>query len=260
MSDGYDTFVGERGTRLSGGQRQRIAIARAILRNPEIFILDEATSALDSSTEMAINTTLNQLIKGRTSITVTHRLTTVIGADCIFVMKEGKICERGSHQSLLSQNGFYKQLWDKQHGFIINAEEDEVIPTVERLQLIELFNALPRDFLENSIPLFKTVICGGNQLVMQEGDSSDLFYIIVRGKVSIEKSNKNFPVTVLTDGDYFGEVALLREISRTATVKTVTRCVFLTLQRQDFMQLLKRSPELQQRLEIVVQARIDMPY
>ena len=110
----YDTPVGERGDTLSGGQRQRIAIARAIIRNPSVLLLDEATSALDQTTEAAINRTLLKVAKGRTMISSTHRLTSVVDMDEIIVIAGGSVIERGSHAELLARNGAYRKLWDDQ--------------------------------------------------------------------------------------------------------------------------------------------------
>lgn len=114
MENGYDTQIGERGVRLSGGQKQRLSIARVFLKNPPILILDEATSALDNTTEIMIQQALDELGKGRTTITVAHRLSTVKNADEIAVIAEGKILEQGSHDQLIEQNGLYKKLYSLQ--------------------------------------------------------------------------------------------------------------------------------------------------
>jgi len=112
--DGYDTVVGNRGLKLSGGEKQRICIARVILKDPKILILDEATSALDSISENAIQEALDVLMKGRTSIVIAHRLSTILKADRILVVNKGALCEQGSHEELLQEDGIYRELYETQ--------------------------------------------------------------------------------------------------------------------------------------------------
>ena len=119
LPEGYDTMVGERGLKLSGGEKQRVAIARTILKNPRILILDEATSALDTRTEVDIGSALENASANRTTVVIAHRLSTVVDADEIIVLNEGRVAERGSHASLLARGGVYAGMW------LLQAEEAE---------------------------------------------------------------------------------------------------------------------------------------
>ena len=123
MPDGYQTVVGNRGLKLSGGEKQRLSIARVILKNPKILILDEATSALDSISENAIQSALESLMAGRTSIVIAHRLSTILKADRILVVSDGTIREQGSHEELLSRGGTYKELYETQFRPALEYEE-----------------------------------------------------------------------------------------------------------------------------------------
>jgi len=114
LPDGYQTLVGERGLKLSGGEKQRVAIARAILKNPSIFFFDEATSALDSTTEKEIQKNLQAISQNRTTLVIAHRLSTAADADEILVLEQGKITERGTHDQLLTLQGKYAEMWNKQ--------------------------------------------------------------------------------------------------------------------------------------------------
>jgi ATP-binding cassette subfamily B protein len=110
----YETMVGERGLKLSGGEKQRVAIARALLKNPRILIFDEATSALDSRAEKAIQAELERIAKGRTTLVIAHRLSTVMDADLILVLSHGRVAERGSHSQLIDLKGEYARMWELQ--------------------------------------------------------------------------------------------------------------------------------------------------
>lgn len=131
LPEGYDTSVGERGLKLSGGEKQRVAIARTILKNPPILLLDEATSALDSFTEKEIQDALEKISRGRTTLVIAHRLSTVINADEILVIDRGIIVERGHHDQLLAQGGVYAALWNRQR------EADEARETLKRAREAE---------------------------------------------------------------------------------------------------------------------------
>uniref|UniRef100_A0A8C5HR19 Iron-sulfur clusters transporter ABCB7, mitochondrial n=1 Tax=Gouania willdenowi TaxID=441366 RepID=A0A8C5HR19_GOUWI len=134
MPHGYNTQVGERGLKLSGGEKQRVAIARAILKQPPILLYDEATSSLDSITEENILTSMKEMVKDRTSMFIAHRLSTIIDADEIIALNEGKVAERGNHQTLLSTPGsLYADLWNAQNNKILNGTKKPPGPAAERL-------------------------------------------------------------------------------------------------------------------------------
>jgi subfamily B ATP-binding cassette protein MsbA len=125
LTAGLDTLIGEQGVRLSGGERQRLAIARALLKDPPILILDEATSSLDSEAEREVQQALDQLIQGRTTLVIAHRLSTVRGADRIMAMDGGRIVETGTHTELLARDGLYRRLYEMQF-----AKEEGEAPAV----------------------------------------------------------------------------------------------------------------------------------
>jgi ATP-binding cassette subfamily B protein len=116
LPHGWETRVGERGVKLSGGEKQRVGIARAILKDPPVLVLDEATSALDSGTEAEVQEALDEAARGRTTLVVAHRLSTVAGADRILVLDQGRIVEAGGHAALLARGGLYAELWARQAG------------------------------------------------------------------------------------------------------------------------------------------------
>jgi len=253
---GYSTPAGERGGRFSGGQRQRLALARALVRNPTILLLDEATSALDPVTEEAINKTMLRVAKDRTVVSVTHRLSTITRADQIFVLDQGRICEQGRHDELLQENGVYAQLWRKQTGFALNETGDHAGVETERLKEIPLLSELQDSILSELAQQFVTERYPAGRRVIVQGDPGDKFYLIVRGKVDVITSHNDGEqrIAVLQDGDYFGEIALLQDVPRTATVRTQVPSIFLSLERAQFSTLLERVPNLR---ELLIEKYID---
>ncbi|MCB0194479.1 MAG: ATP-binding cassette domain-containing protein, partial [Anaerolineae bacterium] len=241
----YDTPVGEAGSFLSGGQRQRIAIARAIIRNPAILILDEATSALDPATEAAINATLRRLARNRTVITVTHRLSSVVDADCIYVLQDGRLAEFGTHTALQEQNGVYARLWQKQTGFEVSADGRTGVVHAAYLRHLEIFSSLDFETLTTLANRFTPEYIGEGQLVFKEGEMGDRLYLIARGQVEVlmnSQAQGDLYLATLHDGDHFGEMALLSDEARNASVRTLTDSLFLTLPKSEFLTLLDTLP------------------
>jgi ATP-binding cassette subfamily B protein len=258
LPQGYGTTTGEPGGRFSLTEMQRLAIARAILRDPEILLLDEATSALDHTDELAVNETLRVLSKGRTVISVTHRLSTVADADYIFMFDQGEIVEQGSHFELLAAGGMYANLWRKQAGFIFSADGRHVDVDAQRLKAFPILENLDEEQLAELAPFFATETFQPGREIVRQNDPGDKFYIIARGKVEVwrteEQSGHTKRVAVLQDGDFFGEITLITGFPRTATVRTLTVCTCISLGRGQFNRMMDRFPDLRRRLsEIAVQ-------
>lgn len=262
LPDGYATKVHDEGSNFSGGQRQRLAIARALVRAPQLLILDEATSALDPATEAAINQTINRLARQRTVISVTHRLSTVADADLICVFDEGRLVEQGTHEQLLARQGQYYYLWEKQTGFTLSEESDDVQINASRLSQLAFFKQVSPEVLEDIAMLFNTERFASGATIIEEGARGEKFYILIRGKVEVlkrvvgELEEQQRQVAVLEDGDHFGEIALLQNVPRTATIKALTPCVVITLQRKVLQHLLSKHPEINSYVVKVLQERL----
>ncbi len=252
---GYDTICGERGSRFSGGQRQRIAIARAMLRDPSILLLDEATSALDPATEAAVNATFERLARGRTLISVTHRLSTVVNMDRIFVMDRGTLAESGTHRELLAHNGLYARLWDKQSGVHLDAGSGRARVDSALLAGIPLLARASETTRAELTAWFATERFDNGHEIVREGDAGDRLFIIARGTVEVVRSHSKQVLAKLSDGDYFGEMSLLSDEPRNATVRAIGPCVCLSLQRDQFRQLILREPGLRKEIEQVAAVR-----
>ncbi len=247
MPEAYDTQVGERGGLLSGGQRQRIAIARALVRNPSLIILDEATSALDPASEAAINETIERISVGRTVISVTHRLTSVVNYDHIFVFHEGRLIEQGTHEELLRRGGTYAGMWRRQTGTTFTPNGDLFVTDVDILREVPLFKELDHSYLREISDMLITERVPSGRTVIKEGEEGRRFYIVARGKVAVSTADdegRARRLAILDDGDFFGEIALLTDSPTTATVETLTPSTFLVLQREQLRNLMRRHAGL----------------
>jgi ATP-binding cassette subfamily B protein len=256
MPQGYDTPVGEGGNRLSGGQRQRVAIARALLRKPSILVLDEATSALDPATEAAINITLEKLARHQTTITATHRLAPLIGYDCIFAFQDGRCVEAGTHRELLAAQGLYAHLWSKQNAVAFSADFTEAALDSESLASVAIFRELDSGLRGQVAKILRVEECPADNAVIRQGEDGDKFYVVARGRVRVTvrtPDGTENTVAVLQDGDSFGEIALLEDTPRNASVTTETPTVFLTLRRAAFHRLLDQNPVV--RAAVLAQAQ-----
>ncbi len=253
LPEGYDTSAGQGGKRFSGGQRQRLAIARALVRNPEILVLDEATSALDGASETLINETIARASAGRTVLSVTHRLGPVTTMDRIFFLDGGRVLEEGTHAELLARNGGYARLWQKQSGFVVTPAGDRAQVTPARLRDIAILSAVEEQTLAEIARSFLTELFPAGRTIVHEGDIGDKFYILVRGTVEVLKAGAR--VAVLDDGDYFGEMALLTDARRNASVRTIAECTCLVLAREHFHALMERAPNLRESMLTAAAAR-----
>nr|MDQ3341644.1 ATP-binding cassette domain-containing protein [Myxococcota bacterium] len=248
---GYDTRIGEAGGRLSGGERQRIAIARALVRDPSLLILDEATSALDPDAEEAIGQTLKKL-QGRTIVSVTHRLAIAREMDRIIVLANGRVAEEGSHDELVAKGGSYATMWRKQSGVQVT---DQGTARVDEAWLrdIPLLARAPASLLASIAQSVVLERVPSETTVFEKGSVGDKLYIVARGRAAVIVEDD--VVATLSDGEFFGELALLHNIRRSATVRTITPCWFLTLTRDKLDTLLAGAPDVRAEIHRVAQSR-----
>jgi ATP-binding cassette, subfamily B, bacterial len=205
LPDHYETRVGERGVRLSGGERQRIAIARAILKNPRIIVFDEATSALDTRSERAIQNELDRLAKGRTSIVIAHRLSTVVDADWILVMEHGRIVEQGQHDELLERDGVYARMWSLQwqQGELEHAQRKITAQAVGLDALVTgVVDALHEEIVARGVNLYTVITESGLRV---SGDASVLQQIIAelcRAQISAAARGERMELRAFREGNH----------------------------------------------------------
>lgn len=253
---GYDSDVGDRGVRLTTGQRQMVALARAILRDPAILLLDDPTGSLDPVAEVQFNQTLQQVGRGRTVVQVTHRLTSAVSCDRIYVLDKGSLVEAGTHGELmLRRNSVYAQLWRQQHdGLTISDDGRTAAVTPQRLRTMPLFSDDEIDdaVLDALATRFNSERWAENRTLFEQGDPGDKFYVIAHGSVEVIRKDENGQETriaELREGEVFGEMALLTDEPRTATLRTRTPCLLLTLSRSQFQHMLRATPRLRAAVE-----------
>ncbi len=253
---GPDTVLGERGVRMSGGQRQRLAIARALLRDPSVLILDEATSALDAQTEAEILETLGEVAQGRTTISITHRLSLSARSDHIFVLEEGEIVEQGTHAELARAGGPYQRLYDEQMAHVSAGLAPAGIEAA-RLRTVPLFGDLgPEELAELAERLTEEQFGPGEEVVRQ-GEEGRKLYLLASGQIEIvvEQRGREWRVNALNEGDFFGEMALLADEPRAATARATMPTVLYSLSRADLLSLLERYPHARDAVADKIAAR-----
>ncbi len=256
--EGLDTVLGERGSRMSGGQRQRIAIARALLRNPKILILDEATSALDAHTEAEIQETLLKFVKGRTTIAITHRLSSAVHADTIYVFESGRLVEQGPHRQLVAAGGLYQKLYEEQTGVSTEMPKTGIELLAARLQNVPLFAELsPETRGRLAGQLVPERYDSGDDIVVQ-GEPGDKLYILWNGSADVfvaDARGTERKVNSMKAGDFFGELALLTQEPRTATVRATEPVEVYALAQADFVALAEREQTIRDLLTRFIEER-----
>lgn len=249
LPQGYDTPVGEQGKLLASGARKRIALARAVLHKPKLLLLDDLSAEMDPESEEAINHVIKALSKECAVVYSTHRLSSALLADTIAVLDRGEICEMGSHDDLLAQEGLYYQFWQLQTGFSVTNDGRHAEVTGERLQRIPLFSHLDTVALEQMADRFKSEFFNEGHVIYREGERDFKFYILVRGLVSITALNASehtVQLARLQDGDYFGEVEMFNRGFRGTTVTTKSPVLCLTLDAEVFEGIMQEFTSLHQ--------------
>lgn len=258
MKDGLDTKIRTKVRALSGGEEQRIALARALLTKPDFLVLDEATSALDPRSEADVVNMIESLPPDVTVISLTHRLQYGKNADQVIVMENGIAVEQGTHKELVHAGGLYQHLLAKQQGFSLS--DNGMVASVEgeRLHRIGLFSSLEKSYVYQLSERFITEIYEAGEAIVHEGDLGDRFYLIARGKVSVRIGGvqEHHQVAVLEDGDHFGELALLYDEPRNATILPMERTTCLALHTEDFHAMLSEYPSVRKQIETIAKKRL----
>lgn len=236
-------MLGERGVRMSGGQRQRLAIARALLRDTRVLVLDEATSALDAQTEREILETLLTITRGRTTLTVTHRVSLAAAADHIVVLESGRVVEEGHHDVLVHAGGLYQRLWQEQTHPRAAAGGAASRVDIDRLAGVPLFSGLSALALTILASRASLERYAQGEDVVREGDTGDRLYVVAQGEVEALIGADLRRVNLLGAGDYFGELALLTGAPRSATIRTTQPTELYAIDRAD-LALVRDNPAI----------------
>ena len=244
LAQGYDTLVGEEGGNLSGGQRQRVAIARALLRNPRVLLLDEATSALDPQTERQINETLQRVSHDRTVVAITHRLTSVVDYDRIFVIVEGSLVEQGTHEELLAGGGAYARLWAEQTGVAPPAEA--AFDAGAALRRIPLFRDLDDEAAADVAASLRPFVLETGDVISDGGG----LIVIERGRGMVLGSAVSGRPAVAAElgvGDAFGLTAVLGAPA-TATLRAAEPLSLLMLDNDSLASIAAAHPTVARQI------------
>jgi ATP-binding cassette subfamily B protein len=241
---------------MSGGQRQRLAIARVLLRDPRIMILDEATSALDAETEAGILETLDEVVKGRTTIAITHRLSLAAKADLIFVIDRGRLVEHGSHAELSTAGGLYQRLYEAQSRYGAAPSETAEVE-IARLAEVPVFTGLPDEAIAAIAAQARPEVCDAGQDVVRQGERGDRMYVVDEGAfdVLVGPPGAERVVSTLGPGDVLGESALLTGAPRNATIRAATPGRLFALTAEDFGAVLERHASVRAQIARIVEER-----
>jgi ATP-binding cassette subfamily B protein len=265
LPNGYDTVVGDRDAVLTTALRQRLGVARALLAGGSVVLMDDATAALDNHAQRELETALRGPDGTRTLIRVTQRLSTIADADDIYVLEDGRIVERGTHENLIARGGLYLQLLNDELG---DANLGGARQAVRRLSKLAPFSQLPPAVLEDLARLALFMMREAGQEIVRQGSHSDELFIIGRGELEVivrDEQGEDRLINVLGEGDYVGEISFLRGVARTATLRARTPTELYVLRRLDVDQLLARlglgllteHPELMDQMESTARARLE---
>ena len=265
LPNGYDTVVGDRDLLLTTALRQRLGVARALLSGGSVVLMDDATAALEAHAQRDLEAALRGPDRARTLIRVTQRRSMVADADRIYILDDGRIVERGTHDELVERGGLYVQLLSDELG---DAGPGGARQAVRRLSKLAPFSQLPPAVLEGLAKLVLVMVRDAGQEIVRQGSTSDELFIIGRGELEVlarDEQGQERLVNVLGEGDHVGELSFPRGVPRTATLRARTPTELYVLRRLDVDQLLAsldaglmgEQSNLLTQIEATAQARLD---